>query len=102
MGDKYGYDTKIYNLLGVALMVKGDYDRALKIFESALEALSLDTPELADGIYKGNEDLASLIGNYFKCQAILNASWELVTSDEKNKSLMAILIQISSNGDGLI
>lgn len=45
MGEKYGYTTKTYNLLGVVLMLKNDYERALKIFESALNELKLDTPE---------------------------------------------------------
>jgi hypothetical protein len=45
MGEKYGYTTKTYNILGIALMIKSDYERAAKIFESALAELKLDTPE---------------------------------------------------------
>ncbi len=43
MGEKYGYSTKTYNILAITLMLRGDYDRALKIFESALNELKLDT-----------------------------------------------------------
>jgi len=42
LGEKYGYTTKTYNLLATVLMLKNDTDRALKIFESALNDLKLD------------------------------------------------------------
>jgi len=42
LGEKIGYSTKTYNLLAVILMLKNDTDRALKIFESALNDLKLD------------------------------------------------------------
>lgn len=45
MGEKYGYTTKTYNLLAVALLLKNDIERAVKIFESALSDLKLDTTE---------------------------------------------------------
>lgn len=45
LGEKVGYSTKTYNLLALILMLKNDIDRALKIFESALAELKLDTPE---------------------------------------------------------
>jgi len=45
LGEKYGYTTKTYNLLAISLLLKNDLDRALKIFESALSDLKLDTPE---------------------------------------------------------
>ena len=38
-----GYTTKTYNLLAMALMEKQDFDRALKIFENALNELNLET-----------------------------------------------------------
>lgn len=34
-----GFTTKTYNMLGVALLLKNDIDRALKIFETALNEL---------------------------------------------------------------
>ena len=71
MGEKYGWTTKTYNLLGVALMLKNDQDRALKIFESALNELKLETAEgEAKHLYAGNNDLASLLVNYIKCNTL--------------------------------
>ena len=68
MGEKFGYSTKTYNLLAVALLLKNDMDRASKIFESALSDLKLDTPEGEQKhLYTGNNDLASLLVNYIKC-----------------------------------
>lgn len=55
MGEKYGYSPKTYNLLALVLMLKSDYERALKIFESAVSELKLDTPEgEAKHLYQGN------------------------------------------------
>jgi hypothetical protein len=45
LGEKYGYTTKTYNILALTLMLKSDHERALKIFESAINELKLDTPE---------------------------------------------------------
>ena len=71
MGEKYGYSPKTYNLLALVLMTKSDYERALKIFESAISELKLDTPEgEAKHLYQGNQDLASLLSNYIKCNSI--------------------------------
>jgi hypothetical protein len=55
MGEKYGYSPKTYNLLAIVLMLKSDYERALKIFESAISELKIDTPEgEARHLYLGN------------------------------------------------
>ena len=71
MGDKFGYTTKTYNLLAISLMLKNDLDRATKILESALNDLKLDTPEGKQKyLFQGNNDLASLIVNYIKCNTI--------------------------------
>jgi tetratricopeptide (TPR) repeat protein len=46
MSERFGgYTTKTYNLLALTLMEKQDYDRALKIFENALNELKLDSEE---------------------------------------------------------
>lgn len=45
LGEKVGYSTKTYNLLALILLLKGDTDRALKIFESAINELKLDIPD---------------------------------------------------------
>lgn len=71
LGEKNGYTTKTYNLLSVALMIKNDFQRPLKIFESALGGLNLDSEEgQTRHLFSGNTDLASLIVNYVKCSAI--------------------------------
>jgi coatomer subunit epsilon len=55
MGEKYGYTLKTYNLLAIALMLNQDYERAMKVFDSALTQLNLDTPEGdATHLYAGN------------------------------------------------
>lgn len=73
MGEKYGYTTKTYNLLAICLLLKSDFDRASKIYESALNDLKLDTSEGEQAhLYLGNNDLASLLVNYIKCHYMLN------------------------------
>lgn len=55
MGEKYGYTTKTYNLLAITLMLRKDFERALKVFESALNELKLDTQEGEQKhLYNGN------------------------------------------------
>ena len=39
LGDKFGYSTKTYNLLGTILIMMGDPEKAAKIFESAINDL---------------------------------------------------------------
>jgi len=42
MSERFGgYTPKTFNLLALALMLKGDIDRAIKIFENALNELQL-------------------------------------------------------------
>lgn len=46
MAERFGgYTTKTYNLLALSLLQKNDLDRALKIFDTAIQALKLDSPE---------------------------------------------------------
>jgi hypothetical protein len=40
-----GYTTKTYNLLALSLMLRNDTDRALKIFETAVGQLNLESAE---------------------------------------------------------
>lgn len=37
MSDKFGYSLKTYNLLGLLLLMKGETEKACKIFQSALD-----------------------------------------------------------------
>jgi tetratricopeptide (TPR) repeat protein len=101
MGEKYGYTTKTYNLLGLALMLKSDYERALKIFESALGELKLDTPEgEAKHLYNGNQDLASLLINYLKCNCIVKGGCgtnpiEFFKTDAVNVAVLTYLGKVN-------
>lgn len=36
LSDKFGYTVKTYNLLGLTLMIQGEHEKALKIFESSV------------------------------------------------------------------
>ena len=52
-------------------MLKNDHERAIKVYESALSEMRLDTPDgEAKHLYPGNADLASMLVNYIKCNAI--------------------------------
>lgn len=54
-------------------MIQGEYEKASKIFESALSEYGVF--ELADGdpaLQSSNHDLTSIVYNYIKCNAILN------------------------------
>ena len=73
LSDKFGFSIKTYNLLGIVLMIQGEYEKAVKIFNTALEENGIY--ELADGdtqLNANNHDLASIIYNYIKCNTILN------------------------------
>lgn len=67
-----GYTLKTYNLLGCTLMLKNDTDRAIKIFENAVNELQLDSESGQEKLNAPNPDLACLIFNYIKCLAIQN------------------------------
>ena len=99
LGEKYGYTTKTYNLLAISLLLKQDLDRAAKIFESALADLKLDTPEgEAKQLYVGNNDLASLLVNYIKCNTMRNGMGlgnEYYKNDDLNKRLFIYLGKIN-------
>lgn len=73
LGDKFGYSLKTYNLLGIILMSQGETEKASKIFQSALDDHHVF--DLQDGdplLTASNQDLASIIYNYIKCNAVLN------------------------------
>jgi hypothetical protein len=72
LSDKFGYTLKTYNILGIILMIQGEAQKACQIFESALNENSVY--ELEDGdpmLTANNHELASIIYNYIKCNAIL-------------------------------
>jgi len=51
-------------------MLKNDTDRAIKIFENAVNELQLDSESGQAKLTGPNPDLACLIFNYIKCLAI--------------------------------
>ena len=66
-----GYTLKTYNLLGCTLMLKNDIDRAIKIFENAVNELQLESEEGQAKLTGANADLSCLIFNYIKCLCVL-------------------------------
>lgn len=101
LGEKHGYTLKTYNILAVALMLKSDYERALKVFESAVNEMKLDTTDGdAKHLFQGNADLASLLTNYVKCNAITRGGCglgvEFLKSDPLNQKLFTYLGKVSA------
>ena len=80
-------------------MVKGQIEKALKIFESALNELKItDANGEATHLYKGNNDLAALLVNYIKCNAIFNGfgtGSDYFRNDELNKKLFGYLQKVN-------
>ena len=79
LSDKFGYSLKTYNILGTVLMIKGEYEKASQIFETAMNENGIY--ELAEGdpvLSTNNNELASIIFNYIKCHAVLNLSSSMV------------------------
>lgn len=75
MAEKFqgGLSGKTRNLLALGFMMKGDYDRALKVFEEAVKDLKLGTEEGELLLKKGEQaDISSLIMNYIKCNTLKN------------------------------
>ena len=67
MADRFGgYTAKTYNLLAMALVLKNDIERALKIFETAVAALDLEGSG-SSSLTEENKDISSLLFNYIKC-----------------------------------
>ena len=74
LSDKYGYTLKTYNILGLALMIKGENDKACQIFENAMQEHKIyDLPDNDPLLTPANNELASLIYNYIKCHCIQNS-----------------------------
>jgi len=74
LSDKFGYTLKTYNILGIILMIYGEAQKACQIFESALNENGVF--ELQDGdpmLSPNNHELASIVNNYIKCNAILQS-----------------------------
>ena len=89
LGDRTnGYSLKTYNLLGCTLMLKNDINRAIRIFENAVNELQLESEEGQAKLTGPNNDLACLIFNYIKCLAIQRGQgkgFEFFKNDETSK-----------------
>jgi len=101
VGEKYGYTLKTYNILAVALMLKSDHERALKVFESAVNEMKLETSDgEAKHLFQGNADLSSLLVNYVKCDAITRGGCglgvEFLKNDPLNQKLFTYLGKVSA------
>merc|ERR1712228_1066478 len=95
-----GFTTKTYNMLGVTLLLKGDVDRALKIFENAVNELQLDTPEGEKLLVQKNPDLGCLLYNYLKCLNLKNGQGqgiEYFKNDPTTKQLFGYLVKIDQD-----
>ena len=67
MADRFGgYTAKTYNLLAMALVLKNDIERALKIFETAVAVLDLEGTG-SNSLAEENKDISTLLFNYIKC-----------------------------------
>jgi hypothetical protein len=99
LGEKSGYTVKTYNLLSAALLLRGDVDRALKIFESALAELKLDSQEGEQAhLFAGNNDLAALLINYLKCNAMrwgVGRGGDFLKSDPLSSQLLGYLSRVN-------
>jgi hypothetical protein len=80
-------------------MLNSDFDRALKIFESALADLKLDSAEGEERhLYAGNNDLGSLLVNYIKCNTIRSGTGlglDFFKNDPLNQKLFVYLGKVS-------
>ena len=96
MADRFGgYTAKTYNLLAIALVLKNDFERALKIFETAVQNLDLDGAG-SNALVEENKDVSSLLFNYIKCLCLhrgqAQVNFEFVKNDPETKKLFAYLV----------
>ena len=60
---KYDKSIKLYNFIGIAMMAKGQVDKAIKMYEKLVQDLDLKNPEKCKK-YIGNTDIVDLLYNY--------------------------------------
>lgn len=92
-----GYSLKTYNLLGCSLMLKNDIERAIKIFENAVNELQLESEEGQAKLARPNADLSCLIFNYIKCLAIQSGQgqgFDFFKTDPRSKQLFGYLAKL--------
>lgn len=80
-------------------MLKNDNERALKIFENAMNELQLDTSEGENRhLYPGNFDVSSLLINCLKCYTMQNGfggGMDFFKGDEFAKKLLIYLGKVN-------
>jgi hypothetical protein len=64
---KYESSTKVYNLIGIGMIERGQPDKAIKIFEKALHEIRISSQEDV-AKRKGNYDLNALLVNMIVAQ----------------------------------
>ena len=60
---KYDKSIKLYNFIGIAMISKGQNEKALKMYEKLVQDLDLKNPDKCKK-YIGNADIADLMYNY--------------------------------------
>lgn len=60
---KYDKSIKMYNFIGVAMLAKGQIEKALKIYDKIITDLELKNPEKCKK-YIGNNDIIDIVYNY--------------------------------------
>ena len=77
--EKFGYSLKTYNILGTVLMIKGENEKAAQIFEAALQENNIYNLQDGDSqLSATNHELAAIIYNFIKCNAIQNMAGSMV------------------------
>eukprot|EP00826_Nyctotherus_ovalis_P059236 TRINITY_DN8219_c0_g1_i12.p1 TRINITY_DN8219_c0_g1~~TRINITY_DN8219_c0_g1_i12.p1 ORF type:complete len:230 (-),score=66.97 TRINITY_DN8219_c0_g1_i12:93-782(-) len=60
---QYDKSVKLYNFIGVAMLAKGQAEKAVKVYDKIVNDLGLKDPEKCKK-YAGNADIADLVYNY--------------------------------------
>ncbi len=60
---KYDKSIKLYNFVGIAMLAKGQTEKALKMYEKLVQDLDLKNPDKCKK-YIGNADIVDLVHNY--------------------------------------
>ena len=60
---KYDKSIKLYNFIGIAMMARGQVEKAIKMYEKLVQDLDLKNPDKAKK-YIGNADVGDLVTNY--------------------------------------
>lgn len=88
LSEKFGYSLKTYNILGITLVIKGEFEKAIQIYENALKENNVY--ELQEGdpmLSQNNYELSSILLNYIKCNVIVNASSSMVQDSYQKAGL---------------